>query len=161
MPSRQPICSLSQPAWTREAATSTQLLTCSIAHQVWPAIRLAVRAAVACMMDRSGMHDVHIRSSVHPLQAFPGRPAPSNAFQPTGAADDTANVTTAEELVQALQQARRHIVITRHLDLTGLEPLNFEEDRVDREPLILGAIPDATHSITVRSHSVRGKLSPW
>ena len=105
-------------------------------------------------------HDIDIKSSVRPLQAFPDRPAPSSAFQPADAADDTANVAAAEELQQALQQGRRHIVVTQHLDLTALTPLNFEQERVEREPEILGIVPDATHSITVRSHSILGYLLP-
>ena len=101
-------------------------------------------------------HDVDIKSSVHPLQAYPDRPAPSSAFQPADVADDTANVAAAEELVQALQQGRRRIVVTQHLDLTALKPLNFEQERVEREPEILGIVPDTTHSITVCSHSIPG-----
>ena len=90
-----------------------------------------------------------------PLQAFPGRPAPSNAFQQV-AADYTANVTTAEELQQALQQGRRHIVITQHLDLTDLKPPQYNEHWLNPDPGLLGTVPDATRSITVRSNSFHG-----
>ena len=101
--------------------------------------------------------DGHIKSSVRPLQAFPGRPAPSNAFRAAAAADDTAVVTSAEELTLALMQARRHIVITRHLDLTALTPQIFDEDSFDRTPGILGVVSDAIRSITVRLNSFCGK----
>ena len=90
------------------------------------------------------------------VQAFPGRPAPSDAFRAAAAGADTANATTAEELVLALTQGRRHIVITQHLDLTNLKPLNFEKEVAERQPKILGNVPDATRSITVRLHSVPG-----